>query len=91
MMPKISGRELEEQLRRERPAIKVVLSSGYSDDGISQRTLDTSTPFLQKPFTPHSLAIKIREVLDGVCGQESEKGISGDHTRTDDSGIQHPA
>ncbi|MCU1274119.1 MAG: multi-sensor hybrid histidine kinase [Bryobacterales bacterium] len=92
MMPKMSGRELAEQLGRDRPAIKVLLSSGYSDDAISQVTLDASTPFLQKPFTPRSLSIKIREVLDGGSEQASPEGIGGAHTsRTDDLGIQRPS
>jgi nitrogen-specific signal transduction histidine kinase/CheY-like chemotaxis protein len=90
MMPRISGRELADHLRRDRPAIKVLLSSGYSDDAASQVTLDASIPFLQKPFTPGSLAIKIREVLDEARGQAAQKGMSGAQTsRTDDSDIQH--
>jgi PAS domain S-box-containing protein len=87
MMPRMSGRELAEKLERDRPAIKVLLSSGYSDDPISQITLDASTPFLQKPFTPRSLAIKIREVLDEACRQAPETGLSGAHTSQRD---QHP-
>jgi len=92
MMPRMSGRELAEQLGRNRPAIKVLLSSGYSDDPISQVTLDASIPFLQKPFTARSLAIKIREVLDEPCRQAPQESMSGAHTsRRDDSGFQHPS
>jgi len=88
MMPRMSGRELAEQLGRDRAALKVLLSSGYSDDPISQVTLDASTPFLQKPFTPRLLAIKIREVLDQACGQASQEGMNGAHTSQAD---HHPS
>jgi hypothetical protein len=39
--------------------------SGYTDRAIMhQQVLDEKTPFMQKPFTPHALAKKVREVLD---------------------------
>jgi two-component system, cell cycle sensor histidine kinase and response regulator CckA len=92
MMPRMSGRELAERLGRDRGALKVLLSSGYSDDPISQVTLDASTPFLQKPFTPRSLAIKIREVLDEASRQALQDGMNAaESSRRDDSGVQHPS
>jgi hypothetical protein len=40
--------------------------SGYTDDVVIQRGLVTSeVAFLQKPFTPAALALRVREVLDG--------------------------
>jgi PAS domain S-box-containing protein len=66
VMPKMTGNELASALRRTRPAIKVLLSSGYTDEAFAQEGgLDPSIPFLQKPFTPRRLAIKVRETLDG--------------------------
>jgi hypothetical protein len=39
--------------------------SGYTDDAIVHRgRLDADTVLLAKPFTPHALSRKVREVLD---------------------------
>ncbi|HKW99331.1 MAG TPA: response regulator [Bryobacteraceae bacterium] len=68
VMPKMGGREVAVELRRSRPDIKVLFCSGYTGDAITrQGALDPSTPLLQKPFTPRSLAVKVREVLDGAA------------------------
>jgi signal transduction histidine kinase/CheY-like chemotaxis protein len=65
VMPQMSGRELIEHVRPLRPAIRVLYLSGYTDDAIVRHgVLRAGTPFLQKPFTPTTLAHKAREVLD---------------------------
>jgi signal transduction histidine kinase/ActR/RegA family two-component response regulator len=66
VLPKISGRELAEQINRRRPDTKVLFMSGYSDSAIVHSgMLGRDVAFLQKPFTPGSLAAKVREVLEG--------------------------
>src|SRR5579859_593843 len=65
IMPQISGRELATRVANSRPEMKVLFMSGYTNEGIvHQGVLDRDTAFLQKPFTPSSLARKVREVLD---------------------------
>ena len=45
--------------------MKILFMSGYTEDAIARHgVLDPGTAFLEKPFTPHSLAKKVRELLD---------------------------
>ncbi|HLY11937.1 MAG TPA: response regulator [Planctomycetota bacterium] len=65
VMPQMSGRELAAHLSPERPEMKILFMSGYTEDAIArQGALDPGTAFLEKPFTPDSLARKVRELLD---------------------------
>jgi PAS domain S-box-containing protein len=65
IMPGLSGPSLFERLAAERPDIKVLYISGYSDDAfIQQSGLPPDVPFLQKPFTAGGLLCKVREVID---------------------------
>ena len=65
VMPGIDGRELAEQVRRARPGIRVLLTSGYAETPPSALAeVLLRTPFLRKPFSPTVLLSKVREVLD---------------------------
>jgi PAS domain S-box-containing protein len=64
VMPGMSGAEMAERLRADRPGLRVIYMSGYPDDAIAQHgVLGQNTPFMQKPFTVRSLALKLREAL----------------------------
>lgn len=66
VMPGMSGRELAQRVSAARPQIKVLYLSGYTEDAIiHEGALEPGTAFLQKPFTLHVLARKVREVLRG--------------------------
>jgi CheY-like chemotaxis protein len=65
IMPGMSGFTLIERLRRQHPRLKVLLMSGYTDEGVARHgELSPATPFIQKPFGLQALASKVREVLD---------------------------
>ena len=69
VMPDLGGDELAERLGARRPGLKVLLMSGYTENSIvRQGVMNAHRPFLAKPFTPDSLALKVREVLDGAAG-----------------------
>jgi signal transduction histidine kinase len=66
VMPQMGGPEVAEKLRQQRPHLKVLFFSGYTSNAIVHHgILDRGLSFLQKPFTPESLARTVRAVLDG--------------------------
>jgi len=65
VMPQMGGKELATQFKNLRPEIKVLFTSGYTDNAIVHHgVLEPGTHFLQKPFSPKSLSQKVRGVLD---------------------------
>jgi PAS domain S-box-containing protein len=65
VMPHLNGRELADRVAELRPGTRVLFMSGYTNDAIVRhRVLDSSTWFIEKPFSPEALARKIREVLE---------------------------
>jgi CheY-like chemotaxis protein len=65
VLPGMNGRELFNQLSEQLPTLKVLYMSGYTDEVIAHRgVLEEGVNFIQKPFSVHALAAKVREVLD---------------------------
>jgi CheY-like chemotaxis protein len=65
VMPGASGPDLTKQLMEQRPALKVIYMSGYTEDAIVHHgVLKPGIAFLHKPFTSEILGRKIRDVLE---------------------------
>lgn len=65
IMPDLSGAVLAEQLAQIRPDIKILFMSGYNDDAIAHHgMLEPNIILLQKPFSPTTLAARVRAALD---------------------------
>ena len=68
VMPEgVTGRELADQLRASRPALKVILMSGYSAEVVGKDTdffQRSRTGFLQKPCSSRALLEAVRRSLD---------------------------
>ena len=65
VMPTLGGGRLAQEVDDISPHMKVLYTSGYTDDAIvRQGVLQDGVAFIAKPFTPVALAEKVREVLD---------------------------
>jgi len=67
VMPEMNGVELAHRVHEASPRSRMLFVSGYSESDIADQGMEAiAFQVLQKPFTPDTLARKVREVLDGV-------------------------
>ena len=65
VMPGMNGKELYRLVAQQRPEIRVLYMSGYTNNAIAHRgVLDEGTAFVQKPFVADTLLQKVRQALD---------------------------
>ncbi|MBI3828950.1 MAG: response regulator [Planctomycetes bacterium] len=66
IMPKMNGLELAEALLTERPGLKVLYVTGFTEHAVLNQAgpATTGANIMQKPFTPQQLTRKVREVLN---------------------------
>jgi two-component system cell cycle sensor histidine kinase/response regulator CckA len=65
VMPGMSGRQLAERLAPERPEMRVLYISGYTDDEILRHGIAAGTvDLLEKPFSPEAFSAAVRRILD---------------------------
>ncbi len=64
VMPRKNGKQASEEMRRMKPDVRVLFSSGYTADIMSQKgILEEGIHFVAKPVAPEVLLSKVREVL----------------------------
>lgn len=67
VMPEVNGRQLADEARRRRPALKVLFTTGYSRNALeNDGVLDPDVHLIGKPFTLEELALRVRAVLAEV-------------------------
>ena len=65
IMPLMGGRVMAEWLKTTDPDLKILFTSGYTDDALAQHgVMEAGIEFLAKPYTPAALVRKVRELLD---------------------------
>jgi DNA-binding response OmpR family regulator len=71
IMPGMTGKQVFDSVAILRPDLKVLYISGYSGEVLADRgILDASVEYLQKPFTPAALLVRVRELVSpGAKGQ----------------------
>jgi signal transduction histidine kinase/DNA-binding response OmpR family regulator len=77
VMPRKSGYDAFEEIRNEKPGIKIIFMSGYAPDYVQQKVKNGENVHqLQKPSSPPELLEKVRSVLDSKgCPQPERKEI----------------
>jgi two-component system, cell cycle sensor histidine kinase and response regulator CckA len=65
ILPGMNGRRLADTLKTDRPGLKVLFNSGYTENVIvAHGVLEQGLHFISKPFSADALARKVRELLD---------------------------
>ncbi len=72
VLPGINGLALASQLRESMPGLRAVVISGYADDlALHPEALEPWAAFIQKPFSPETLAQRVRTLLDSPAAGSS--------------------
>jgi DNA-binding response OmpR family regulator len=69
-MPLILGTELVEELKKDNPRAKIILTSAFPDDALKIRTQNLGVPLLSKPFS----ANRLLHVVASVLGWSEQRG-----------------
>jgi len=63
----MNGKDLSERLRRLRPSLKVLFTSGHTAEVVGRRGVtERDFAYLPKPVSPETLVAKVREVLGNI-------------------------
>ena len=64
IMPEMGGKETFKRLREINPDVKILISSGYGQDSLTEHVMDNGEAgFIQKPYNINEIAEVIKEVM----------------------------
>jgi len=90
-MPEMGGRELAARLRELAPELPVLFISGYTGEEVIERgLLPSGVPFVSKPFSPESLADRLRGLLDRAGGSRGARAEPSRRLDAAGQGVPHP-
>lgn len=72
IMPEMNGFDLAKRLAERFPALKVIYTSGYTHDFLAQTAGHQDIVYIQKPYMPQGLLVKVREVLDRPLREQED-------------------
>jgi CheY-like chemotaxis protein len=72
-LPGLNGRQLADAARVKRPGLKVLFVTGYAESAAGSSFLEPGMGMVAKPFTMDVLASKIREMIEGRPGGNSDR------------------
>ncbi len=91
IMPEMGGGATFDALKQMDPMVRVLLSSGYSEDGRARSILQRGCcGFIQKPFDIHEFSRRLREVLDAAPPLGKGRMMPGTHPRGRSCEKNHP-
>jgi len=71
LKPKKNGKEAYEEIRKIRPDVKVIFTSGYTADVLHKKgILEQGINFISKPISPNEFIRMVRRVLDTGTGKQ---------------------
>jgi PAS domain S-box-containing protein len=83
VMPRMGGIELATKVAQMRPETKILLMSGYTKGVVAQKyNAGSGINFLTKPYSPHELTSKIREILDKGLEPSAPKMVTSPQSST---------
>ncbi len=78
IMPDMNGRVLSEELLKLRPNVRTLFISGYASDIIAHHGVPAEcAEFLEKPFSPRGLLVRVRQLLDKGSPSTPSAGTAG--------------
>jgi two-component system response regulator HydG len=75
-MPGMNGVESFLEIKRQRPDARIVMMSGYADDGLIEKAIESGAlGLLKKPFEPDDLISKLDELVASQAAAGAQRAV----------------